>query len=202
VSTWGIVVAAGDGRRFGLPKHSVPLAGVPLWTRARDALLTGGVGGVVVVGPVPEGVAGGPRRRDSVSAGLAGLPEDAEFVLVHDAARALASAELVRRVRERLERGDVAGVIPAIAVGDALKAVDGEKVLASVDRAGLVAVQTPQGFPVEILRRAHAASVEDAADDAELVERLGEVVVTVAGELTNFKITYPGDLAMAEAMLR
>lgn len=202
MSTWGIVVAAGGGRRFGQPKHELALAGTPLWMRARDALLAGGVDGVVVVGPFTGAVSGGLRRRDSVAAGLQGLPEGTEYVLVHDAARALASPELVRRVRERLERGDVSGVVPAVAVGDALKQVDGEKVLASVDRAGLVAVQTPQGFPVELLRRAHAASAEDAADDAELVERIGETVVTVAGEPTNLKITYPGDLLVAKALLQ
>lgn len=198
---WGVVVAAGRGRRFGGHKQVAELEGRPLWQWARQALLEGGVEEVVMVGPVPGGVPGGRRRRDSVAAGLERVPEGAAWVLVHDAVRPLASPDLVRRVLERLEVGDVQGVVPGIPVRDALKRVEGEWVVATADRAGLVAVQTPQGFPPEVLRDAHRRSDEDAPDDAALVERAGGKVAVIEGEIANVKITYPDDLRLAEAFL-
>jgi 2-C-methyl-D-erythritol 4-phosphate cytidylyltransferase len=201
VTLYGIVVAAGRGERFGVPKAEVLLRGVPLWRRAADAMRSAGVGDVVVVGPVPGGIPGGERRRDSVAAGLAALPGDAEWVLVHDAARPLATPGLCRAVLDRLLRDDVDGVVPALPVSDTLKAVVGDRVTTTVPRADLVAVQTPQGFRVATLRRAHLAGDEDATDDAALVERAGGSVVFVPGEPTNLKITLPGDLAVAEALL-
>ena len=176
------------------------LSGRPLWERARDALIEGGVASVVVVGP--GGIPGGARRRDSVAAGLAALPVDAEIVLVHDAARPLATPALCRRVLERLVAGGVDGVVPAIPVRDTLKRVEADWVVGTVDRSGLVAIQTPQGFVLESLRAAHAADDDDASDDALLVERWGGAVAVVPGEETNLKITFPADLAVAEGLLR
>jgi 2-C-methyl-D-erythritol 4-phosphate cytidylyltransferase/2-C-methyl-D-erythritol 2,4-cyclodiphosphate synthase len=175
---------------------------VPLWKRAVDALVVGGARTVVVVGDVPGGIPGGLRRRDSVGAGLAALPAGATHVLIHDAARPMATASLVRAVVERLAAGDVDGVIPGLPVGDTLKRVDGERVVTTVSRQGVIAVQTPQGFVIEALRAAHAADHDEATDDAQLVERNGGSVVYVPGESTNLKITYPEDLAVAEAWLR
>ncbi|HLE38725.1 MAG TPA: 2-C-methyl-D-erythritol 4-phosphate cytidylyltransferase [Acidimicrobiia bacterium] len=202
MNLFGIVVAAGRGERFGGPKAGLVLGGVPLWKWAADALIGGGAIAVVVVGPVPGGIPGGLRRRDSVAAGLAALPAEATHVLVHDAARPLATAGLVRAVAARLAVGDVDAVIPAIAVGDTLKRIAGERVVETVSRDGLVAVQTPQGFSVAVLRAAHTADDEEATDDAQLVERHGGSVVVVAGESGNLKITHPEDLALAEALLR
>lgn len=202
MTAFGIVVAAGSGERFGRPKALLELAGIPLWKRARDVLLAGGCGSAVVVGDVPDGVPGGSRRRDSVAAGLAHAPPGTRYVLVHDAARPLATADLVAAVISRLAVGDVAGVVPAVAVRDTIKRVTGDTVTATVDRSDLVIVQTPQGFDLETLRAAHAADDEDASDDAVLVERLGGAVAVIAGEAENLKITYPGDLAVAEALLR
>lgn len=196
---WGIVVAAGRGERFGRPKHQVELGGLALWERAAG-VLAAVTDGVTVVGGVPGGVAGGPRRRDSVARGLAELPGGVDGVLIHDAARALASVDLAQRVIDRLERGDVAGVIPAVAVRDTLKRAADGLVVGTVDRSSLVAVQTPQGFLLGPLRTAHAADDDDATDDAQLLERSGFPVAVVAGEETNLKITYPGDLATAEAL--
>lgn len=200
-AVWGVVVAAGRGRRFGGPKHEALLEGRPLWEWGRAALLEGGSEGVVVVGPVPEGVPGGERRRDSVEAGLAAVPHRAELVLVHDAARPLASAALVRRLLERLEAGEADGVVPGLPVRDALKRVEGEWVRESVEREHLVAVQTPQAFRASALRDAHLADREDASDDAALVERLGGRVAVIPGEVTNLKITFPEDLEVAARLL-
>jgi len=201
VTVYGVLVAAGRGERFGGPKHTALLGGRPLWEWGRDALLHGGVGAVVVVGDVPGGVPGGPRRRDSVWAGLEALPPDAAHVLVHDAARPLATPELVRRVIDRLLSGGMDAVVPVVPIRDTLKRVGDGWVLATVERADLAGAQTPQGFKVEVLRAAHAAGDEDAGDDSLLVERLGVSVACVEGEAANLKVTYPGDLALAEALL-
>jgi 2-C-methyl-D-erythritol 4-phosphate cytidylyltransferase/2-C-methyl-D-erythritol 2,4-cyclodiphosphate synthase len=202
VSVFGIVVAAGTGERFGRPKSSIDIAGRPMWRWASDALDSGGCDQVVVVGDVPGGIAGGVRRRDSVAAGLAVAPAGTTYVLVHDAARPLASADLVRRVIERLRVGDVEAVVPSIAVRDTLKHVSGDTVEQTVDRTGLVVAQTPQGFTLQALVRGHGADDGDATDDALLVERSGGSVVIVPGEDHNLKVTYPGDLAVAEALAK
>lgn len=197
---WGIVVAGGRGDRYGGPKQFELLGGEPLWEWARRALLEGGVAQVIVVGDVEGGTAGGVRRRDSVAAGLASVPEDVRFVLVHDAARPLATPDLVRRVVARLERGDVAGVIPGTPIRDATKRVDGERVVGTVRRDDLMTVQTPQGFDTRVLREAHQRVEGDVADDAELVADIGGEVVLVPGEVTNIKVTVPADLRLVEAI--
>jgi len=201
MTIFGIVVAAGSGERFGRPKAAAELAGKPLWSWGVDALTSGGCDEVVVVGDMPGAIPGGLRRRDSVAAGLAVAPERATHVLVHDAARPLASAELVRRVIERLAVGDTDAVVPGLAVGDTLKRVIGKAVTHTVDRTGLVRAQTPQGFTVDALRRGHAFDDDEATDDAALVERCGGSVVIVAGEDHNLKVTYPRDLEVAEALV-
>jgi 2-C-methyl-D-erythritol 4-phosphate cytidylyltransferase len=198
---WAILVAAGLGERFGRPKHAAELAGEPLWVRADRTLRAAGVADVVVVGDVDGGVPGGPRRRDSVLNGLDRVPAGVEFVVVHDAARPLASVDLIRRVIDRLAAGDVAGVVPAVPLRDTVKETIGDIVVGTVDRSRLVAVQTPQGFVVSVLRKAHAAGDEDASDDATLLQAIGEQVVTVPGDPGNLKITYPEDVAVAAAML-
>ncbi|HHC09168.1 MAG TPA: 2-C-methyl-D-erythritol 4-phosphate cytidylyltransferase [Actinobacteria bacterium] len=203
MSTWAIVVAAGAGRRFGGPKHEALLAGEPLWRRAVSAVEAAGVDGVVVVGPVPGGVPGGARRRDSVAAGLAHVPEGATVVVVHDAARPLASPRLVEAVVRRVGLGDVDGVVPAVPVRDTLKVVTDGRVVRTVDRSRLVAVQTPQAFAADVLRAAHevVGPDEDVTDDAGLVEAMGGTVVTIPGEVTNLKVTFPDDLRLAAAIL-
>ncbi|MFQ5947881.1 MAG: 2-C-methyl-D-erythritol 4-phosphate cytidylyltransferase [Acidimicrobiia bacterium] len=202
MSTYGIVVAAGRGRRFGGSKHDALLGGTPLWRHAADALLEGGVDQVITVGPVPGGIPGGERRRDSVLAGLEAVPAEVEHVLVHDAARPLASASLVVRVLERLRSGDAVAVVPVLPVPDALKRLDGDWVEATVDRSTLAVAQTPQGFVASMLREAHAAYPDDVPDDAALVERLGGKVAAVPGEPSNIKVTYPADLVLAGALLQ
>lgn len=198
---WAIVVAAGSGSRFGAPKHTALISGRPLWELARATLTEAGAASVVVVGDVAGGVKGGARRRDSVAAGLAAVPLDIEFVLVHDAARPLATTDLALRVASRIGEGDADAVIPGIEVTDAIKQLDAAGRVVSVDRAPLRAVQTPQGFRTASLRAAHESVEGDAADDAELIEQWGGTVAMINGETSNLKITYEADLAVAEVLL-
>lgn len=204
---WGIVAAAGGGVRFGGPKHELELAGRPLWEWAKDALLRSGAGRVVVVGPVPGGVEGGPERCISVARGLARVDQKAEIVAVHDAARPLAPPAMIAGMYETLQAEGLDGVIPVVPIPDAVKrrsAADG-LVLEDLERAEAVAAQTPQVFRAEVLRRAHAARGEGsrapAPDDAALVAQIGGRVGTVPGDRAAMKITYPEDLARAEAFL-
>ena len=149
-------------------------------------------------------VAGGRERTDSVRLALAAARERSavEVVLVHDAARAFVPPELVRAVVAAVRAGAPA-VIPVLAVTDTIKQVDEHgRILATVDRAGLRAVQTPQGFRVDVLVRAHELAAPGVTDDAGLVERLGERVFTVPGDPLAFKVTTPFDLLVAEAVTK
>ena len=139
-------------------------------------------------------VAGGTTRSASVRAGLALVPDDAAIVVVHDAARPLASPALFARVVEAVLGGED-GAIPGIALADTVKRVGDGVVTETLDRAALVAVQTPQAFRAAALRRAHAQQ-SDATDDAALLEALGLRVAVVAGETRNAKLTEPADLEM------
>ncbi|MDE3086586.1 MAG: 2-C-methyl-D-erythritol 4-phosphate cytidylyltransferase, partial [Acidobacteriota bacterium] len=191
MSVWAVVVAGGTGDRFGGPKQFARLGGRPVLAWALEAARPA-VDGVVLV--VPAGrqaevagtgadavVAGGPSRAASVRAGLAAVPADASVVVVHDGARPLASTALFRAVIEAVRAGADAAV-PGLAVTDTVKEVAGDAVVRSLDRQGLVAVQTPQAFRAEALRAAHGAEGE-ATDDAALVERAGGTVRVVPGEV-------------------
>ncbi len=200
--TWAIVVAAGSGSRFGGAKQLEDLHGLPLWKAATTALMEGGAERVIVVGEAVGGVPGGRRRQDSVANGLLHVPDEVEFVLVHDAARAAASADLVRAVIVRLEQGGVDAVVPAIPVRDTIRRIEGEETRGTIDRANLVAVQTPQGFRAQALREVHATQWDDVTDDAQMIERAGGTVVIVPGEPTNLKVTYPEDLKILREVTR
>jgi len=147
-------------------------------------------------------VAGGADRTESVRLALAAVG-DAEFVLVHDAARALTPPSLIARVVAALHSGHPA-VVPALPVSDTIKAVDANGVvLGTPERAGLRAVQTPQGFRTDLLRRAYErAGAGGFTDDASMVEMIGTQVQVVDGDQLAFKITTPTDLLLAEALLR
>lgn len=199
MNIWAVLVAAGSGVRFGAPKHALDLHGRAVWEWGRDALLGGGVDEVIVVGEVPGGVPGGATRRESVAGGLARVPDTATHIVVHDAARPLASAALVAEVIAVLREG-ASAVVPAVAVPDTIKRVEGSQVQATVDRRGLVLVQTPQGFVASVLREAHASSREAATDDASLVEAMGVAVRVIEGSPHNVKITYPDDLVLVRAL--
>jgi 2-C-methyl-D-erythritol 4-phosphate cytidylyltransferase len=205
--TWAIVVGAGGGTRFGAPKQFARLAGATVLDRAvgvaREAC-----DGVVVVLPVdttwtaPEGVSvaiGGATRSASVRAGLEQVPDDVDVVVVHDAARPLASRRLFALVMRAVDEGADAAV-PAIAIADTVKRVEGEHVVETLPREGLVIVQTPQAFRADALRKAHAGGAHDT-DDAALIEAAGGVVVVVDGERRNLKLTLADDLELAQALL-
>jgi 2-C-methyl-D-erythritol 4-phosphate cytidylyltransferase len=137
-------------------------------------------------------VTGGATRSDSVRAGLAAVPSDADIVVVHDAARPFASPALFHAVVAAVA-GGVDGAVPGVAVADTIKQVHDGRVVATLDRDTLVAVQTPQAFAAEALRRAHRHGGE-ATDDAALVEAAGGRVVVVEGDPANTKITRRADL--------
>jgi 2-C-methyl-D-erythritol 4-phosphate cytidylyltransferase len=211
---WAVVVAGGAGRRFGGPKQFLQLAGRPVTAWSVDAARTVADGVVLVIPPdSPESVPpppdldadrvvpGGATRAESVRAGLAAVPEEAAIIVVHDAARPLATPELFSAVIEMVRSGGADGAIPVLAVADTLKLVVGTTVEQNVDREGLVAVQTPQAFAARVLREAHQTGGE-TTDDAGLLEDLGATVRTVPGDPCNLKLTRPEDLVLAEALLK
>ncbi len=200
---WAIVVAGGSGTRFGSEKQFAEVRGATVLHHS-VAAAAATCDHVVVVLPagrateaVPGAdlvVAGGASRSESVRAGLAAVPEEAEVVVVHDAARPNASRTLFDAVIAAVRDGADAAV-PGVAVADTLRRRSG----GVVDRSSIVAVQTPQAFPAGWLRRAHASG-GDATDDAGLVEAIGGTVVVVPGERSNLKLTEPADLVILEAL--
>lgn len=220
---WAIVVAGGSGHRFGGPKQFLLLAGRPIVAWSVDAARSV-ADGVVLVVPADASstgqemvadidgdaavaawgadrmVSGGPTRADSVRAGLTAVPDDAGVVIVHDAARPLAGPPLFAAVLDAVRVDGVGGAIPVLPVADTLKRTSGGIVASTVDRDGLVSVQTPQAFDAATLRAAHRTGGE-ATDDAGLLERNGALVRTVAGDPRNLKITRPEDLVIAEALM-
>lgn len=224
--TAAIVPAAGRGERLGpgAPKALRLLGGVPLLVHAVRALSNARLIDVVVVAAPPDGVAevqavldahevpaevrvvtGGATRQESVRLALDVLPADVTSVLVHDAARPLAPSDLADEIASALLAG-AAAVIPVTPVADTIKRVDAAgRVVQTLPRHELFAVQTPQGFARSVLAEAHDAAVVDAfegTDDASLVERLGVPVLVLPGHDDAFKVTRPGDLLHAESVLR
>jgi 2-C-methyl-D-erythritol 4-phosphate cytidylyltransferase len=211
MSVAAVIVAAGQGVRYGALKQFATLGDSSV--TARSVQLARSVADPVVL-VVPEGYAGagegadvvvegGSTRAASVRAGLARCP-DADIVVVHDAARPLATPALFAAVVEAVRDGADAA-IPGLAITDTVKRVatdGGSTVVASTERRDeLMTVQTPQAFRRDVLARAHAL-MGDGTDDAELVEALGARVVVVPGEPANLKITVPGDLERAHDLLQ
>jgi 2-C-methyl-D-erythritol 4-phosphate cytidylyltransferase len=201
---WTVVVGGGGGSRFGALKQYEPLGDARVIDVARAAAAAA-TDGVVVVVPASDAaregaVAGGTTRSESVRRGLAEVPADVTIVCVHDAVRPLATPALFSAVIGAVRDGADAAV-PALPVTDTIKVVGGDgAVVDTPDRATLVAVQTPQAFRADVLRRAHASG-DESTDDAALVERFGGRVVTVPGEPWNRKITEPDDLDWARRWL-
>lgn len=219
-----IVPAAGSGQRLaaGMPKAFCELDGRTLLELAVQGLITSGVVESVIVAVPPDRtdeaelmlgqnatvVAGGQSRTDSVSKALSTLANTPEatrpqFVLVHDAARALTPPTLIVRIVEALRSGHRA-VVPGLPLADTVKEIheDGA-VLCTPERAILRAVQTPQGFLTDLLLRAyHRASHAEFTDDASLVEQIGGQVQVIDGDPLAFKITTALDLLLAESIVR
>lgn len=214
-----IVPAAGSGERLaaGIAKAFYQLEGQSLVERAVEGLRASGVVDSVIVAVPPDRtdesklilghlatiVAGGPTRTESVQLALQALPESADFVLVHDAARPLTPPSMIARVVAALRAGHRA-VVPGLPLADTIKAVDGNGVvLGTPERAGLRAVQTPQGFATDLLERAYQrAGTGGFTDDASLVEQIGAQIQVVDGDPLAFKITTQLDLRLAKSIVR
>jgi 2-C-methyl-D-erythritol 4-phosphate cytidylyltransferase len=221
VTVWAVLAAAGRGERLGSdrPKAFARLGGRPLLAESLERLENSDWIDAIVVAAPPEWeepaillaeelgagkvsscVTGGESRSESVRLALAEVPADAAVALVHDAARPLLPDEVIERVLAPLgEAWDA--VVPALPLGDTVKRVEGERVVETLPRSELVAVQTPQAFVAPVLRRALDGHVASASDCASLVEAQGGRVRIVAGDRCLLKVTDADDLALVESLL-
>jgi 2-C-methyl-D-erythritol 4-phosphate cytidylyltransferase len=218
---WAVLVAAGRGERLGdeRPKAFANLGGRPLLAESLERLEgSDWIESLVVVAPeeweepsillaeelgagkLHAVVTGGATRAGSVRAGLAEVQEDAVVVVVHDAARPLLPEAVLERVVTGLDEG-WDGAVAALELADTVKRADGAAVAETVDRTGLYAVQTPQAFRADVLRRAVAGGGE-ATDCAGLVEAAGGRVRLVEGDRRLLKVTTAADLELVEQLLR
>jgi 2-C-methyl-D-erythritol 4-phosphate cytidylyltransferase len=221
VSVWALLVAAGAGERLGeeRPKAFVRLGELPLLAEPLRRLdESSWIDAIVVVVPagweepaillaeelsatkVVASVTGGETRAESVRAALAEVPEDALVVLVHDAARPLVSDAVIERVLAPLSEG-WDGVVPGLRLADTVKRVERDAVVETVDREGLVGVQTPQAFLAPMLRRAYAGELGAATDCASLVEARGGRIRWVEGDRRLLKVTTQDDLELVVSWL-
>jgi 2-C-methyl-D-erythritol 4-phosphate cytidylyltransferase len=225
--TTAIVLAAGEGRRLGAnePKVFLPIAGRPLVLRTLDRVFSARtVENVVLVIAANEAArcesmlrsdatlrgcswllqTGGATRQQSARRGLEKIGADTDIVMIHDGARPFITAALIdHSVQAAADKGAVAVGLPA---RDTIKFVAQDRRIQSTpERSLLWEIQTPQVFKRELIVEAHARAEQEgvkATDDAMLVERLGHPVFVVEGERTNFKITVPEDVWLAETLIR
>jgi 2-C-methyl-D-erythritol 4-phosphate cytidylyltransferase len=218
---WAILAAAGRGDRLGLdrPKAFAPLNDRPLIAESLERLESSEwidrivvaappeweepcilVAEEVAAGKVAETVTGGESRSESVRLALAQVPEEATIVVVHDAARPLVTDRVIERLVTALSDG-WDGALPALPIPDAVKRVEGEGVAESIDREGLVTVQTPQAFVASVLRDALSGDVSSAPDCSTLVEARGGRVRVVEGDPRLLKVTTPADLELVATWL-
>lgn len=211
-----IVPAAGSGSRMGgeVPKQFRPLGGAPVLVQTLRAFA-----GHTLVVAVSEGevgeverllrehhldamvVAGGDTRQASVGRGLDAVAEGMEGVLVHDAVRPFISADRIAAAAEAVRAHGAAAL--AVPVADTLRRSAEDRFGATVERAGLYRMQTPQGARPDLLRAAHEAARLDGfvgTDEVELLQRVGVAVQLVPGDARNLKLTHPADWALAEAL--
>ncbi|HEV8185425.1 MAG TPA: 2-C-methyl-D-erythritol 4-phosphate cytidylyltransferase [Chthoniobacterales bacterium] len=217
-----IIVAGGSSRRMGFDKTFALLGDRPIVAHAIAAFeATGSVEHIIVVGrldrvaelheliarqqfkKVRDVIPGGIRRQDSVGEGLRSMPPT-DYVAVHDAARPLVLPSQIEQVFAAARTHGAAAL--AAPVTDTLKRADAEGIVSgSVDRDGLYAMQTPQIFSRELLLAACAHIAQEKlsiTDEVSAIERLGQNVALVTNNDPNFKITFPGDLALAELVLK
>jgi 2-C-methyl-D-erythritol 4-phosphate cytidylyltransferase len=218
---WAVLAAAGRGERLGSdrPKAFARLGDRPLLAESLERLENSDWIDAIVVAAPPEWeepaillaeelgagkvgsvVTGGASRSESVRLGLAEVADDAAVVLVHDAARPLVPEAVIERLLDPLGEG-WDGVVPGLPVSDTVKRVEGDRVVETLARGELVAVQTPQAFVASVLRDALAGDVSDASDCASLVEARGGRVKVVEGDSRLLKVTSPEDLSQVEAWL-
>jgi 2-C-methyl-D-erythritol 4-phosphate cytidylyltransferase len=217
-----IVVAAGEGRRFGssIPKQWADLGGRPIlsWTLSRferhplvnDVILVidsarRAMARRLVGKECPKVtaiVSGGKSRAESVRRGLKKVTQDTEAILIHDGVRPFFEDDLIDRLLAMLQTYD--GVIPVTLVGETLKRLTESEVDSTVDRKGIAMAKTPQAFRAEVIHLAHALAKADhfeATDDSVLVERMGSRVGIVQTTYPNIKITLPDDLLVARGLI-
>lgn len=213
-----IVVAAGEGKRFGFSKQFALLRGKSVLDWCLEAFeVHEAVTEVILVlkddaqntdyieryRKIASIAKGGDKRQDSVLSGFHKIdPEKARIVLVHDGVRPLVSKELIDRVIEAAQEKEAA--IPAVPLKDTVKLVDEQVVIRTLDRDKLFMIQTPQGFLYSTLKAALDKSRKDnfyGTDEASLLERIGKKVTVVQGDLKNIKITTPEDIKIVEAFL-
>jgi 2-C-methyl-D-erythritol 4-phosphate cytidylyltransferase len=221
VSVWAVLAAAGRGERLGSdrPKAFARLGGRPLLAEPLERLESSDWIERIVIAAPPEWeepsilvaeeiaatkvssvVTGGATRSESVRLALEDVPQDAAVVLVHDAARPLLPEAVIERVLAPLSEG-WDGVVPALPLADTVKRVEGDLVVETLRRHDLVAVQTPQAFLADVLRRAVSGDVSSATDCASLVEAGGGRVKWVEGDPRLLKVTDADDLALVESWL-
>jgi 2-C-methyl-D-erythritol 4-phosphate cytidylyltransferase len=221
VSVWAVLAAAGSGERLGAdrPKAFVRLGDLPLLAPSLERLdASEWVDAIVVAAPpgweepsrllaeelgcskVSSCVTGGATRGESVRLALAEVPQQAAVVLVHDAARPLLEDSTIERVLTALNEG-WDGAVPGLPVADTVKRVDGDRVVETLDRDGVRAVQTPQSFVADVQRQAFHTDVSKANDCSSLVEARGGRVKVVPGDPRLIKITDPEDLERVAALL-
>ena len=221
MSVWAVLAAAGRGERLGSdrPKAFARLGARPLLAESLERLEgSEWIDQIVIAAPpdweepsilvaeeiaatkVSSAVTGGASRSESVRLALAEVSEDAAVVLVHDAARPLLAEAVIERVLAPLSEG-WDGAVPVLPIPDTVKRVDGDRVVETLRRDDLVAVQTPQAFLPDVLRRALAGDVSAATDCSSLVEAAGGRVKAVEGDPGLLKVTDPADLALVERRL-
>ncbi len=221
MSVWAVLAAAGRGERLGSdrPKAFARLGGRPLLAESLERLENSGWIDAIVIAAPPEWeepsilvaeeiaatkvsscVAGGESRSESVRLALAEVPADAAVVLVHDAARPLLPEAVIERVLAPLSEG-WDGAVPTVPLADTVKRVEADRVVETLCRDDLVAVQTPQAFLADVLRRAVGGDVSAATDCASLVEAQGGRVKVVEGDPRLRKVTDAADLALVETWL-
>jgi 2-C-methyl-D-erythritol 4-phosphate cytidylyltransferase len=221
LSVWAVLAAAGRGERLGSdrPKAFARLGGRPLLAESLERLDESDWIDAIVIAAPPEWeepsilvaeeiaatkvnacVPGGDSRAESVRLALEEVPTDAAVVLVHDAARPLLPEAAIERVLAPLSQG-WDGAVAAVPLADTVKRVEGERVVETLPREDLVAVQTPQAFLADVLRRAIGGDVSQATDCASLVEAQGGRVKVVEGDPRLRKVTDADDLALVESWL-
>ncbi|MGI9110717.1 MAG: 2-C-methyl-D-erythritol 4-phosphate cytidylyltransferase [Gaiellaceae bacterium] len=221
MSVWALLVAAGTGERLGeeRPKAFVRLGELPLLAEPLRRLEESSwIDAIVIAAPpgweepaillaeelsaakVVASVTGGRTRAESVRAALAEVTDDALVVLVHDAARPFVDDVVIERVLAPLSEG-WDGVVPGVPLADTVKRVEADVVVETVDRTGLVAIQTPQAFPAQTLRSAYEGDLAGVTDCASLVEARGGRVRVVRGNARLAKVTTPEDLERVSAWL-